>query len=100
MQMSFNSGLTLRDLPAGAAAILDAVDLPEDFAQRLMQLGFVPGVEVSVGAAAPGGDPRVYRVDGTEIALRNETAGALRLRAVALDLAATATEPRIAESRA
>ncbi len=97
MQMSFNKELTLRDLPAGTAAILEAVDLPEDFAQRMMQLGFVPGVEVSVGAAAPGGDPRVYRVDGTEIALRGETAGAMRLR----NLAARRADPDVAaESRA
>jgi Fe2+ transport system protein FeoA len=46
----------------------------------MMQLGFVPGVEVAVGASAPGGDPRIYQVDGTEIALRNETAAALKLR--------------------
>jgi Fe2+ transport system protein FeoA len=30
--------------------------------------------------AAPGGDPRVFRVDGSEIALRRETAARLHLR--------------------
>jgi Fe2+ transport system protein FeoA len=80
MQVSVNSIRTLRDLRPGESAFLGSVDLPDDFAQWMMQLGFVPGVEVAVGASAPGGDPRIYQVDGTEIALRNETAAALKLR--------------------
>jgi ferrous iron transport protein A len=30
--------------------------------------------------SAPGGEPRVYRVDGSEVALRRETAARLVLR--------------------
>ena len=58
----------------GDSAILERLDLPEAFAHRLMQLGFIPGVVVEAAHQAPGGDPRVYRVDGSEIALRQETA--------------------------
>ena len=64
----------LSDLPAGAEAVLDSIDLPEDEARHLMVLGFLPGHRVQVGLSAPGGDPRVYRVDGSEVALRRETA--------------------------
>ena len=37
-----------------------------------MNLGFVPGLEVKVLRSGPGGDPRVYRVDGTEVAMRRD----------------------------
>lgn len=59
---------------------MDALDLPEDVALRLMELGFIPGTTVVAGKAAPGGDPRVYRVDGSEIALRWETTRHLLIR--------------------
>ncbi len=72
---------TLRELRPGEEGILDRLDVPEDVARRLMELGFLPGHTIGVGKAAPGGDPRVFRVDGSEIALRLETAGRLLLRA-------------------
>jgi len=85
MQLSGNSGLTetipatLVDLRRGDAAILDRIDLPGDDARRLMELGFLPGTRVTAGLSAPGGDPRVFQVDGSEIALRRETAKLLRV---------------------
>ena len=71
---------TLDQLHRGEEAILDRIELPQPFAQRLMELGFLPGCSVTAALSAPGGDPRVYRVDGSEIALRTETAVHLRLR--------------------
>jgi ferrous iron transport protein A len=72
--------LSLADLSEGEEGILDSLDLPEDVALRLMELGFLPGTTIVAGKAAPGGDPRVFRVDGSEIALRRETARNLLLR--------------------
>lgn len=72
--------LTLADLPTGQRCILDRLDLPEDIGRRLMELGFLPGNEVIPGKRAPGGGPRVFRVDGSEIALREETAARLYIR--------------------
>jgi ferrous iron transport protein A len=46
-----------------------------------MELGFLPGHTVVPARSAPGGEPRVYRVDGSEVALRRETASRLFLRA-------------------
>ncbi len=71
---------TLATLRQGDTAILDHLELPDALAHRLMQLGFIPGVEVEAAHQAPGGDPRVYRVDGSEIALRQETAKRLICR--------------------
>jgi ferrous iron transport protein A len=71
---------TLADLPTGQRCILDRLDLPESVARRLMELGFIPGQEVVPGKQAPGGGPRVFRVDGSEVALRRETAARLFIR--------------------
>ena len=71
---------TLMDLGRGDAAILDRIDLPGEDARRLMELGFLPGTRITAGLSAPGGDPRVFQVDGSEIALRRETARRLRVR--------------------
>ena len=61
---------SLAELRQGDRAVLQELLLPEAAAQRLMCMGFVPGVEVTVGPSGPGGDPRVYHVDGTDVALR------------------------------
>ena len=71
----------LADLSSGEEAVLSHLDLPEADACRLMELGFLPGAPVVAGHSAPGGDPRVFRVDGSEIALRRETAARLYLTA-------------------
>jgi Fe2+ transport system protein FeoA len=71
---------TLVELGQGEEAVLDRLDLPEDIAHRLMELGFLPGHPVIAAGSAPGGDPRVFRVDGSEIALRRETAIHLKLQ--------------------
>ncbi len=60
--------------------MLDRLELPDDISRRLMELGFLPGSPVVAALSAPGGDPRVFRVDGAEIALRRETAAHLILR--------------------
>jgi ferrous iron transport protein A len=70
----------LTELRRGESGILDRLDLPEDDARRLMELGFLPGHAITPAHSAPGGDPRVFRVDGSEVALRRETAIRLILR--------------------
>jgi ferrous iron transport protein A len=70
----------LVELRRGEHGVLERIDLPEEDARRLMELGFLPGHTVVPAHSAPGGDPRVFRVDGTEIALRRETARKLILK--------------------
>ena len=52
------SCVKLVDLRRGEHAILDRIDLPADDARRLMELGFLPGTQVTAGWSAPGGDPQ------------------------------------------
>lgn len=94
MQLSFNSAAApapcpsdgrrgrsrLADLPEGKTAVIESIDLPRELSNRLMELGFLPGSAVTAARSAPGGDPRVFRVDGTEIALRKETAARLTVK--------------------
>jgi ferrous iron transport protein A len=70
----------LTDLKRGEHGILERIDLPEEDARRLMEMGFLPGHTITPAHAAPGGDPRVFRVDGSEVALRRETAVRIILR--------------------
>jgi Fe2+ transport system protein FeoA len=80
MQTRVNKNLT--HLKRGETGILDRLDLPEAESRRLMELGFLPGHSITPSHSAPfGGDPRVFRVDGSEIALRRETAQYLILKA-------------------
>jgi len=74
------SHASLVDLRKGDSAILDHIDLPTEDARRLMELGFVPGIRIVAANSAPGGDPRVFQVDGSEIALRRDTARRLKVR--------------------
>ncbi len=71
---------TLSDLREGEQGVLESINLPERLRRRLMELGFLPGAAVTAARSAPGGDPRVFRVDGSEVALRLETAACMRLR--------------------
>jgi len=88
MQIVFNKKIpatpsgtrNLTALKKGETGILERIEMSDIDAQRLMELGFLPGHTVTRAHAAPGGDPRVFRVDGSEVALRRETAVHLILR--------------------
>jgi ferrous iron transport protein A len=62
----------LADLRVGESAVLSELEVSPHVAEHLMNLGFVPGLIVQVLRSGPGGDPRVYRVDGTEVAMRRD----------------------------
>lgn len=71
----------LSELAVGKSGVLVALDLPESVQNHLMHMGFVPEATVTALRRAPAGDPTVYSVDGLEIALRYETAAAIRIQA-------------------
>ena len=73
----------LAEAKVGTAGVLESVDLPDDVCHYLAHLGFLPGASVEVLRRAPAGDPTVYRIDGVEVGLRNETARQIYLKITA-----------------
>jgi ferrous iron transport protein A len=65
---------SLSDLRPGEKARVRDLRLPKAIADHLLRLGLLPGAEVTLSGSGPGGDPKVYQVDGCEVALRRETA--------------------------
>ncbi len=65
---------SLSDLRPGERARVRDLRLPRDIADHLLRLGLLPGAEVRLSGSGPGGDPKVYQVDGCELALRRDTA--------------------------
>jgi Fe2+ transport system protein FeoA len=84
-------------LAVGESGVVVALDLPESVQNHLMHMGFVPDEMVTVLRRAPAGDPTVYGVDGMEIALRHETASAIRVRAPQSAEADDVEDPELAE---
>jgi Fe2+ transport system protein FeoA len=86
LKMIFNfadAGIAaLADLKEGQSAVLEQLDLAPRVADHLMNLGFIPGVEIVAARSGPGGDPRVYRVDGIEVALRRDVSSRIVVRAL------------------
>lgn len=70
----------LSELGVGQTGVVVNLNLPESVQNHLMHMGFVPEARVTALRRAPAGDPTVYAVDGMEIALRHETASAIRVR--------------------
>jgi len=70
----------LSELKVGESGVLVSLDLPESVQNHLMHMGFVPDALVTALRRAPAGDPTVYGIDGMEIALRHETAEAIRVK--------------------
>jgi ferrous iron transport protein A len=70
----------LSELPIGTVGVVESLDLPGEIQHHLMHMGFVPEARVMVVRRAPAGDPTVYSIDGFEVALRRDTAKAIRVR--------------------
>jgi ferrous iron transport protein A len=72
--------MALSELGIGQDAVVSRLELPEEVQHHLMHMGFIPEARVTVLRRAPAGDPTVYAIDGLEIALRRDTANAIRVR--------------------
>ncbi len=80
MKLREDTEVPLLDLELGEGGTIGHISLPAADQQFLMRVGFVPGVQVKFSRRAPLGDPSVYSVDGTEVALRAETASRIMVR--------------------
>ena len=71
---------TLKELGLHGAGKIDRVAGRGALAQRLLALGFLPGVSVRVVQVAPFGDPITVELDGWRVSLRLSEADALFVR--------------------
>ena len=70
---------TLDQLPVGSSATVSGLAFAGGKRRRMLDLGFVPGAEVSALQASPWGDPVAYGVSGAVIALRREDAARIAI---------------------
>lgn len=66
--------MTLAELEVGGRGRVRRVDGGGSMALRLLEMGFVPGVEVAVVKQAPLGDPLELRLRGYHVSLRKAEA--------------------------
>ncbi|BBD80486.1 FeoA family protein [Aerosticca soli] len=76
--------MRLIELPKGARAVVESVQdahADDAIAQRLRDLGFVPGEPVRLIARGPlGGDPLLIQIGSTRFALRRAEAARVHVR--------------------
>ncbi len=62
--------MTLRDLEIGQSAIIEEVGGAGELRQHFLDMGVIPGAEVTLVKYAPMGDPMELRIHGYELTLR------------------------------
>lgn len=62
--------MTLKDLKVGHSATIDAVGGTGSLRQHFLDMGVIPGAEVTLMKYAPMGDPMELRIHGYELTLR------------------------------
>jgi len=73
--------VTLDELQIGARARVRNVTGRGSMAVRLLEMGFVPGVEVALVKRAPLGDPLELRLRGFHVSLRRAEAKSIEIDA-------------------
>ena len=75
-EISEKDEIRLSNLQAGEKAMIAGIsqECKGEIRRRLLDLGFVPGTEISIDLTSPMGDPKAYSVRNTNIAIRNEQA--------------------------
>jgi ferrous iron transport protein A len=69
-----NKTRTLAELAPGARAVVRKVSGEPELLRRLMELGFVPGTQITLVRRAPMGDPIELRLRGTHFSIRTSEA--------------------------
>lgn len=74
--------MTILDLQIGQSAQIRHVDLINPCAVRLLEMGFVPGAEVTLLARAPFGEPLLLQLRRHTLMLRKSEAQTVHLQSV------------------
>ncbi|MCG8403403.1 MAG: ferrous iron transport protein A [Firmicutes bacterium] len=72
--MSLPNGKILSELPSGSRGKVIRIEAKGPLRRRILDMGLVPGVEVSVKGVAPLGDPMELFVRGYCLSLRKQEA--------------------------
>ncbi len=62
--------ISLAELPEGKSGTITSIDTKSPTAQRLLDLGFVPGTTIKAMKRAPMGDPTTFEIRGYQLGLR------------------------------
>lgn len=72
--------MTLIDLSESSSGVIVGFVGDPDIAGRLREVGIYSGVQVEMIGKAPFGGPRIYRFDGSVLALRDEEAACVAVK--------------------
>ncbi len=86
--------MTLKDLPAGKAALITAVGGEGALRQHFLDMGVIPGSEIVLVKYAPMGDPIQFMIHGYELTLRTADAEKVEIENVHELLPAAEAENR------
>lgn len=74
--------MTLRDLPVGKTGVVLSVGGQGALRQHFLDMGVIPGVEMTLVKLAPMGDPMEFRIHGYELTLRLHDAKKIEIEEV------------------
>lgn len=74
--------MTLKELKIGESAVVTAVGGEGQLRQHFLDMGVIPGAEVTLVKYAPMGDPMELRIHGYELTLRLEDAAKIEIASV------------------
>jgi ferrous iron transport protein A len=77
---SATAGVALDSLAPGQVATVLSIEAEHVLKLHLMELGFVAGSPIVFLMSTPFGDPNIYALRGTSIALRKSEARCIRVR--------------------
>ena len=74
--------MTLKELAIGKSAVIRTVGASGALRQHFLDMGVIPGAEVTLMKYAPMGDPMELRIHGYELTLRVEEAKKIEVEGV------------------
>ena len=74
--------MTLRDLKIGNTAVIEKVGGEGSLRQHFLDMGVIPGAEITLEKFAPMGDPMEFRIHSYELTLRVADAEKILVRPV------------------
>ena len=71
--------MTLKELEIGKTAVVETVGGEGALRQHFLDMGLIPGAEVTLVKYAPMGDPMELQIHGYELTLRLDDAGQIKI---------------------